>query len=100
MPLIKTSSVDVGADISREIEYQQHRGFKVLAIEMSPEVHESLRLQAKAPRGALLRDHDNVPVRVDRRLIGLKQWRVVCKGGVQVQEKIRDAARLHGRLYL
>ena len=98
MPLIVTNSVDVGADISREIEYQRHRGHVPLFIEMSPEVHESLRLQAKAPRGALLREHDDLPVRVNRRLIGLKQWRVICRGGVQVQEKVRDAVRLAGRL--
>lgn len=91
MPVIVTKD-DVSEAISREIEYQTKRGHRPVMVEISPEVHEALRLLVKVPSGATLTEHDNLPVRVNRKFIGLKAWRVVT-AAASIPEHVIDAAR-------
>jgi len=93
MVLIKIGHPDVGADISREMEYQRRRGSVPTMIEVSPEAHEAMRLMMKAPTGAELTEHDEIPVRVNRKLIGVKSWRVLYAGIAPFPEKQADYAR-------
>ena len=100
MPLIKLNHPDCGAEISREMEYQQKRGLHPSWIEISPEVHEAMRLQVKASSGSRLREHDGLPVQVNRRMIGVKAWRVHYEEGAPMSEKQVDALRLGGRIQI
>lgn len=92
MPTIITKD-DLSEKISREIQYQQTRGHTPTVIEVSPEVHEALRLSAKAPSGARLTEHDGVTVKVNRRFIGLKAWKITYATAAPIPERVIDAAR-------
>lgn len=80
--------------ISREIAYQNKRGYVAKLIQVSPEAHEVLRMDARAPQGALLQEHDGVPVRIWRKLIGPKVFRIIYDRVGSIPEKVIDRARL------
>lgn len=92
--LVTVGHPDVGADISREMEYQMRRGHEPRIIEVSPEAHEAMRLIMKAPTGAILREHDGVRVRIYKKLIGVKAWRIIYTRTSPVTERQKDQARL------
>lgn len=91
-PVIITRD-DLSETLSRELEYQIKRGLKPTIIELSPEAHEAIRLLVKAPTGTRLTEHDGVPVRVNRKLLGVKGWRVIYQGAAPVTERQRDLIR-------
>jgi hypothetical protein len=84
---------DLSEQISRELEYQTRRGRKPVRIEISPEVHEAMRLLARAPRDAVLQEHDGVPVRINRKMIGLRAWKIRYAHVSPPTEALIDAAR-------
>ena len=84
---------DLAEKLSRELEYQIRRGRRPRLIEVSPEAHEALRLLARAPRGAILREHDDVPVRINRRMIGVTAWKIIYWHASPPTEALVDAAR-------
>jgi hypothetical protein len=94
--LIKTSSVDLAERISREIEYQVKRGEKPLYIETSPEAHEAIRILMHAPTGAILTEHDGVPVRINNKFMGTTAFVLHLEGGAATTETMRDKARQAG----
>ncbi len=77
---------DICERLSREIEYHRRRGLSPIRVEMSPEVHEALRILARKPQGYILREHDGVEVWVIPQMIGPNAWRVVCREGVPRRE--------------
>ncbi len=92
--IVKWADVpDVGADISRELEFQRRRGMQPVAIEVSPEAHEVMRMHARAPYGARLVEHDGLPVSVNPKMIGVRAWRVIYAHPAPPTEKMLDAAR-------
>jgi len=95
--IIKWSDLpDIGEAISREIEYQRRRGARPVAIEVSPEAHELMRLHARAPWGSILLEHDGLPVRVNKKMIGPRAWKIIYEHVAPVPERLIDAVRSSG----
>ncbi|MDR7399653.1 MAG: hypothetical protein QN144_10150 [Armatimonadota bacterium] len=80
---------DVTEAISREIEYQVKRGAKPVRIRISPEVHEAMRLAARMPTGAVLLEHDGLPVVVDKKMIGIGAWKIEYSHTPPLPERMR-----------
>lgn len=98
--LIKHTRTDLAEKISRELEYQVKLGMIPTGIQVSPEAHEALRLLERAPVGATLATHDNLPVTVNKKFIGPNAFRIVFTAVAPVTEDMRDRARSAGRPYL
>lgn len=67
---------DITERVSAAIDVYRRAGLEPRRLIISPEVHEALRIEARKPEGATLLEHDGVPVRVDKRFIGLNSWRI------------------------
>lgn len=52
-----------------------------------------MRLLARAPRDAVLQEHDGVPVRINRKMIGLRAWKIRYAHVSPPTEALIDAAR-------
>lgn len=97
MVVIKTSKVDLAERISREVEYQIKRGEIPWYIECSPEAEEAMRLLMRAPVGTHLKEHDGVPVRVNKKFMGPTAFVLHLKDkGATTTEIMRDKARQAG----
>jgi len=95
--LIKHTRTDLAETISREMEYQVKRGMVPKEIQLSPEAHEVLRLLEKAPQGASLITHDNVPVRINKKFIGPRSFRILYHQATPTTEDLIDRARTNFR---
>lgn len=91
--LIKQTRTDLAETISRELEYQIKRGLTAREIQLSPEAHEALRLLERAPNGANLISHDNVPVRINHKFIGPRAFRIIYDQPATATEAQVDQSR-------
>lgn len=96
MLLVDRSLPDPVEAISRELEFQKKRGFHPVAIEISPEVHELMRVRQHLPVGARLIDHDGIPVRINRHFIGPRSWVIRYRETTPLTERQIDMARSAG----